>query len=187
LGAEKLLDFARSRFQLELKSVSSAADLEPNLPDNAYGQAMVTASPLRMAAVAATIANGGLAVEPWLVHEPGRPPAAGRRILKESTAEALREWMVAVVGRGTGRRAAVPGLVVGGKTGTAQNEIGDRKSHSWFIGFGYPAGRPPEQALAFAFLIENGGYGGRAAAQAAHDFLQHCLAAAPAPAARGIR
>jgi cell division protein FtsI/penicillin-binding protein 2 len=72
----------------------------------------------------------------------------------------------------------VPGLIVGGKTGTAQNEIGDKNSHSWFIGFAQPASGGDGSAISFAFLIENGGYGGRAAAQAAHDFLAECYPAA---------
>ena len=61
LGAARLFEFARNRFRLELKGVASAAGLEPNLPDNAYGQAKITVSPLKMAAVAAAVVNGGLA------------------------------------------------------------------------------------------------------------------------------
>ena len=61
--------------------------------------------------------------------------------------------------------------MVGGKTGTAQNDIGDKNPHSWFVGFAYPSQSGPEDVIAFAFLIENGGYGGHAASQAAHDFL----------------
>jgi peptidoglycan glycosyltransferase len=178
IGAGKLYEFARERFRLELKGVASAADLEANLPDNAYGQAKISASPLRMAAVAASVVNGGLLVNPYLI--PGQSSGRSQRIMQGPSAELLRTWMIDVVRRGTGRRAAVPGLVVGGKTGTAQNETGDRKSHSWFIGFAYPQSAGPERALAFAFLIENGGYGGRAAAQAAHDFLQARFAASPA-------
>jgi cell division protein FtsW (lipid II flippase) len=187
LGPQRLFEFAHDRFRLELKGVASAAGLEANLPDNAYGQAKITVSPLRMAAVAAAIVNGGRAVEPFLFLEPGPDNARSGRILEEANAALLRDWMVEVVKRGTGRRAAVPGLVVGGKTGTAQNEIGDRNSHSWFIGFAYPGNQGPERALAFAFLIENGGYGGRAAAQAAHDFFLARSAAKPKPAAQESR
>ena len=133
-------------------------------------------SPLKLASVAAAVANGGTAVEPFLFLDPRLDQKEKRRILKDSTAASLRAWMIDVVKKGTGSRAAVPGMIVGGKTGTAQNTIGDQKSHSWFIGFAYPAQIGPQDALAFAFLIENGGYGGRAAAQAAHDFILACSA-----------
>ena len=176
LGADTLFEFARNRFGLELKGVAASADLEANLPDNAYGQALVTVSPLKLAAVAAAVANGGTAIEPYLYLDPRRDQKPGRRIMSEASAATLRSWMIDVVKKGTGRRAAVPGMTVGGKTGTAQNETGDRKSHSWFIGFAYPDQAGPADALAFAFLIENGGYGGRAAAQAAHDFILACSA-----------
>jgi cell division protein FtsI/penicillin-binding protein 2 len=151
-----------------MTGVSNAADLEPNLPDNAYGQARVNVSPLRMAQLAAAVANGGFRVEPVLLAK----QYTRIRVLEESTAATLRRWMQEVVDRGTGRAAAIPGLVIGGKTGTAQTEAGDRMSHSWFIGFAYPIGSGPEDSIAFAFLIENGGYGGRAAATAAGAFLR---------------
>jgi cell division protein FtsI/penicillin-binding protein 2/cell division protein FtsW (lipid II flippase) len=171
LGPERLFEYARNRFQLELKGVNNAQDLAANLPDNAYGQAKITASPLHLAAMAAAVANGGYRVEPNLISTRGASQGSKTRVLGESTAAALKEWMQQVVQSGTGSKAAVQGWVVGGKTGTAQNDIGDKRPHSWFVGFAYPSHSGPEDAIAFAFLIENGGYGGRAASQAAHDFL----------------
>ena len=67
LGPEQLFEYARNRFQLELKGVNIAQDLAANLPGNAYGQAKITASPLRLAAMAAAIANGGYRIEPNLI------------------------------------------------------------------------------------------------------------------------
>jgi cell division protein FtsI/penicillin-binding protein 2 len=68
---------------------------------------------------------------------------------------------------GTGRRAAVPGLDVCGKTGTA--EVGPGKEpHSWFVG--YAPGDSPK--VAFAVLIEHGGRGGGAAAEVAGEMLK---------------
>jgi peptidoglycan glycosyltransferase len=136
---------------------------------------------MRMASVSAAVANGGLWIEPVLILEPKEEPPARSRVLTEQTAALLREWMLDVVRHGTGRRAAAPGLLVGGKTGTAQNESGDKLSHSWFIGFAYPEGSGPEQAVAFSFIVENGGYGGRAAAQAASDFLKTISGSREAP------
>jgi cell division protein FtsW (lipid II flippase)/cell division protein FtsI/penicillin-binding protein 2 len=187
LGPERLFEYARNRFLLELKGVGSAQDLAPNLPDNAYGQAKISVSPLRMAALAAVIANGGYRVEPTLFPVRGAQPGSGTRVVKKDTASTLQTWMQQVVKSGTGRRAAVQNWIVGGKTGTAQNDIGDRNSHSWFIGFAHPGASGPDNAIAFAFLIENGGYGGRAAAQAAHDFLAACDPTGNASNSGGIR
>ena len=88
----------------------------------------VAVTALQLARVAATIANGGMLVTPHLVtrriHPDGRvepvaPPPASR-ILSEGTAHALRDILVGVVERGTGTKAAIPGFLVAGKTGTAQ-------------------------------------------------------------------
>jgi cell division protein FtsW (lipid II flippase)/beta-lactamase class D len=173
IGAANLFEFAHNRLRFELKGVETPDDLQINLPDNSYGQAKITVSPLRMASLAAAVVNGGYWIEPNLVLGTQQALNPRVRVLKESTASTLRDWMMQVVQIGTGRKAAVTGVTVGGKTGTAQNEIGDKTSHSWFIGFAYP--EDPSKAVAFAFLIENGGYGGRAAAMAAHDFIRECF------------
>jgi cell division protein FtsW (lipid II flippase)/beta-lactamase class D len=169
IGAGALFDTAHGRLGLALRDVASAAELETNLPDNAYGQARVTVSPIEMATIAATIANGGLRVRPRLYADRDRPNAGHARALSETTAATLRAWMIDVVRMGTGTRAAVWGVEVGGKTGTAQT--GGDASHSWFVGFAQPEDRSA-RPIAFAFLVENGGYGGRAAALAAHDFIE---------------
>lgn len=171
LGPQRLFEYSRTRLQLELKGVNNAQDLAVNLPDNAYGQAKISASPLHLAAMAAAVANGGYRIEPSLIAAEGALQRSETRVLADSTAGVLRKWMQKVVRTGTGRRAGVPGWVVGGKTGTAENEIGDKRPHSWFVGFAYPSQSGSQDAIAFAFLIENGGRGGLAAAQAAHDFL----------------
>ncbi len=65
--------------------------------------------------------------------------------------------MVEVVARGTGRPAALKGVQVAGKTGTAEGGGGP---HAWFIGFA-PADDP---VIAIAVVVEGGGSGGRVAA-----------------------
>jgi cell division protein FtsI/penicillin-binding protein 2 len=71
-----------------------------------------------------------------------------------------------VVTQGTGRRAAAS-VPMAGKTGTA--ELADAPSHAWFIGFApYGAGA---KKISFSVLVENGVYGGTAAAPAAADIV----------------
>jgi len=88
----------------------------------------VSITALQLVRVAAAIANGGRLVTPRLVrritHPDGRTetlaPPAGERVLSEATARTIRGLLVGAVERGTGRKAAIPGFVVAGKTGTAQ-------------------------------------------------------------------
>jgi peptidoglycan glycosyltransferase len=77
--------------------------------------------------------------------------------------------MTAVVARGTGGAAAVSGVAVAGKTGTAENPHG--APHAWFVGYA-PAGKPK---VAVAILLENAGGGGAYAAPLASRLLQEAL------------
>lgn len=123
------------------------------------GQGEILATPLQIANLAATIANRGWFVTPHVVKAiqdtvmPGellkrRRPTVDARFYPE-VAEGMR---MAVTG-GTCRRAAIPGIDVAGKTGTAQNPHG--KDHSAFMGFA-PYDKP---RIAVAVYVENGGFG----------------------------
>lgn len=142
----------------------------PDIPDDdeplrayaAIGQGDTVATPLQMAQVAATIANDGEVLRPRLVSEVIDPSGEvvetydaeilGRAILPE-TAELMTNMMVAVVESGTGTAAAIPGIQVAGKTGTAQTGVEGANPHTWFICFA-PATRP---RLAVAVFVEHGG------------------------------
>jgi peptidoglycan glycosyltransferase len=80
-------------------------------------------------------------------------------LMKPETASTVKQMMISVVKNGTGRRAAVPGLVVGGKTGTAQLG-GTVQPHAWFIGFA----EGKERSVVIVVVVENGGEGSQAAA-----------------------
>ena len=126
------------------------------LPQAAYGQGQVVASPSQMARVAATVANGG-----------SMPGAEPKLLLSPREAATLGRYMREAVTSGTGRRAAGAILPIAGKTGTA--ELASAPSHAWFIGFA-PYGAASKR-IAFAILIENGQYGGTYPAAAAVEIV----------------
>jgi peptidoglycan glycosyltransferase len=139
---------------------------------------------MQMALVAAGIANGGDVMRPYVIDRITDPeqgsasplgitrPRRWVRATDPRTAAEVAEAMRAVVVRGSGRRAAIDGVAVAGKTGTA--EVGKSvPTHAWFIAFA-PAKSP---TVAMVVLIEHGGLGGRVAAPAAKKVLETALAA----------
>ncbi|TBR24236.1 penicillin-binding protein 2 [bacterium] len=142
----------------------------------AIGQGELLATPIQMAVVAAAVANKGTLWKPRFVKKVERPgaveepasEASGRIDLRPEVWDKMQEAMVGVVTRGTGQRVNIPGLVIGGKTGTAQNPLGD--DHAWFIAW---AGRPGEvPSLALAVLIQHGGHGSSAAGPVARKAIE---------------
>lgn len=127
----------------------------------AIGQAEVTASPLHMATVAASVLDGTWR-SPILV--PAGADEATTHPLDPAIREQLAGLMRLVVTEGSGTAADLPGRDVIGKTGTAEFGQGDPPpTHAWFIG---AAG-----GLGFAVVLEGGGVGGRNAAPIAARFL----------------
>jgi peptidoglycan glycosyltransferase len=158
---------------------------DAELASAAFGQARVTATPVQMALVAATIANGGVMVEPYVVREVRSPDPAGgpgtvtasfdspgrRTVVSPLSAEQTREVMVDAVhgplgapyaGAANVGRYGIGGVETAGKTGTAERGEG-LPPHSWFIGFvpAQPGGAP---AIAVAVIVEGAGPGSTAAA-----------------------
>lgn len=142
-----------------------------------FGQANLLVTPLRMALVAATIANDGATPRPLVVRAIRGPGGSVRRFphamltspISAATAASVRAMMIAVVNRGTGTAAALSGAQVAGKTGTATNSAG--RPHAWFVAFA-PAESP---RVAVAIVIENAGYGGAVAAPIARRVLSKAL------------
>jgi peptidoglycan glycosyltransferase len=136
-----------------------------------------------MALVAAGIANEGTVMRPYLVDRIQAPdgkssvlsrstPTQWLRACEPSVAAEVTRAMQQVVSGGSGGRAAISGVDVAGKTGTA--EVGDdRPTNAWFIGFA-PADDP---VVAVAVLVEGGGQGGRTAAPTAKPVLEAALKA----------
>jgi penicillin-binding protein 2 len=141
------------------------------------GQGELLVTPMQMAVVAATLANRGTIWRPHYIDRiefaDGRPEykqkseKVGSVAIQDSVWDLLDQAMVLVVTSGTAHQAAVPGISVRGKTGTAENPSGE--DHAWFIAY---AGRPGEApTIALAVLVENGGHGSSAAVPLAHDVI----------------
>jgi peptidoglycan glycosyltransferase len=145
------------------------------------GQGGLQATPLQMAQVAAAVANGGKLMKPHIatriVDPDGRTrdtiqPQLQSTVMKPSTAAAVTDMMVAVVQNGTGTNAAIPGIQVAGKTGTAETEFGKKINNVWFIGFA-PAENP---RIAVAVTVRAvTGFGGDFAAPIARDIMEELL------------
>jgi len=145
---------------------STASVYPENLDDSqtaltAFGQFDVRVSPLQMAMISAAIANAGVEMKPYMVDqiftsnltvlEQGTPSEL-RRSITTSTAERIKQMMISAVSSGVSSNAQIKGVEVAGKTGTAQNGVGDPYT-LWFTGFA-PANEP---RVAVAVVIEDGG------------------------------
>ena len=124
-----------------------------------FGQSSVTATPLQMAMVVAGVANGGTVMRPYSVDEVRSPeldildktePEELSQAVSAATAEDLKEMLVSTVANGTASPAAIPGVDVGGKTGTAESGQPGVAPYAWFVGFA-PADDPE---VAVAVMIE---------------------------------
>jgi peptidoglycan glycosyltransferase len=134
---------------------------DPLLAFSAIGLDNDLVNPLQMALMASTVANGGEMPQPRIVSEirdsQGRVVrefgvSTVRRAISASTAAALTQMMIAVVNNGSGYRAAIPGIQVAGKTGTATNGEG-RPPNAWFTAFA-PAQDP---RIAVSVIVLDGG------------------------------
>jgi penicillin-binding protein A len=147
----------------------------------AFGQERLLTSPLQMAMVASTIANGGVVPKPYLVQKivssdgstvrTEKPGTLGRAIKPETAAE-LNQMMQLVVQGGTGTAAAIPGVKVAGKTGTAETSTPNVYT-AWFIAFA-PADNP-QVAIAVVLEKQLNGFGGAVSAPIAKQVMQALL------------
>ena len=152
-------------------STGELPELRKALPFAAYGQGPVLISPFKMARVSAAIAAGGRMPEGRWIDDDSNPRADPPvDILPAAQATFLAGAMRRVVTEGTARHAlAGTELSFAGKTGTAQ--LDDGMPHSWFTGFA-PYDGDAAHRLAFAVLVEHGGYGARVAAPIAREVME---------------
>ena len=138
---------------------------------SAIGQDRDLATPLQMAVVGATIAEGGRRARPRIVRN---DKVLRRRVVSARVAGQVREMMLGVVRSGTGTAAAIPGVQVAGKTGTAElrpNSTNPKDADAWFVAFA-PAAKPQ---VAVAVMLVGAGFGGTSAAPIARRVLQAAL------------
>ena len=158
--------------------IPAPANITPGeLAQMGFGQGALLMTPMQMALIAATIANDGNEPRPYIVRQVVRGdavtsvnnPGVLSSPISADTAADVKKMMVAVVQRGTGTPARLPGVTVAGKTGTATNPLG--AAHSWFVCFA-PAQKP---RVVVAIVVENAGYGAAVAAPIARDVLRTAL------------
>jgi peptidoglycan glycosyltransferase len=152
------------------------------LADTGYGQGQLLVTPLQMALTAGAIANDGVMMRPYLVQRVYRPdgstvreyqPRPIRRTMAATTARRMRDYMSAVARYGFGSSVSdyVPGIAVGGKSGTAEHVPG-AVPHAWFIAIA-PLEEP---RYAVAVMVESGGEGSSVGAALAGQVLAAAFA-----------
>jgi peptidoglycan glycosyltransferase len=190
LGAPTLAQYAR-RFGFEQDipfdiPLATSHLLRPGgsfddvlLANTGFGQGQLAVSPMEMALVVATIANNGVLMQPYLVDRVQTPdgivltrhePQAIGTVIRPETAAALRGFMVTSVTDGFGGTAAIPGVQVGAKTGTAEVANG-KTAHAWFTSIA-PVDAP---RVAVAVIVENAGAGSTAAGPIAQAVMRAAL------------
>ncbi len=173
-GSQHLSDLngVASRFPDKLDDAQTAM--------SSIGQFDVAASPLQMAMVGAGIANDGVVMDPYIVSQVRNQdlsvisthrPEVMSVAMTSANAAALKEMMVSVVTSGTGSRAQIPGVLVGGKTGTAHTDK-KRAPYAWFVAWA------DDPKVAVAVFVQDAGVdgsevsGGRFAAPIAKSVIE---------------
>jgi len=172
IGMQNLINVAESLYFNELipfrlaNSISRIDDQNDDISElmqASIGQGRVLATPMHMAMLAGAIANDGVMMRPHvvgyavtaqgMVRNLNSPRALSRVFTSEENSK-LYSMMLQAVSTGTGVAAAVPGVRIGGKTGTAENNQGE--AHGWFVAFATD-GLDEESQIALVVMLENAG------------------------------
>ena len=158
-------------------ATSASPLLGADLAWTGAGQHQLALTPLHMCMIAAAVANDGVMMEPRLLLEATSAtgirrasfePLVYRTALSPALAQTVKSYMREVVTAGTGTRAAIRGLSICGKTGTAEIDTQD-KDNAWFVGFIDSDDLP----IALCVVVQNAGTGGSVAAPIARDIFQY--------------
>lgn len=150
------------------------------LMDSSYGQGEVQVTPLHMAMITASVANGGRMMRPGLVERVLNPkqetiyqfkPEVWQTPMSPAEAQLIQQGMVAAVEYGTARSLYINGVTMAAKTGTA--ELGDpgKPAHGWFVAYA-PAEDP---IIAVAVIVEHGKSGASSAGPIAREIIQAAI------------
>ncbi|PZT69064.1 penicillin-binding protein 2 [Streptomyces sp. SW4] len=171
LGNDKMLEtaekfgFNEEQFTPVRTSASVFSDdmNESQVALSSIGQFNTAATPLQMAMVPAAVANNGTLMKPYMVDELQAPnvdtiektdPEELSKPLSPENAQKLQSMMETVVEDGTGANAKIPGVTVGGKTGTAQHGVENSENpYAWFIS--YAKAEDGSSPVAVAVVIED--------------------------------
>lgn len=199
LGAEKIAKYARLLGLGDVTGIDIPGEVRGLIPEPSWkkepwyigdtanmsiGQGYVQVTPIQMALLVSTIANGGKVYKPRIVSkiisqdgtETSLPVVQVRDLSKfKKEIDIIKRGMEMVVDVGTGILARVEGISVAGKTGTAENfptkynPLG--KDHAWFISYA-PKDNPQ---IALSVVVEQGGHGGSTAAPIAAEIISYYL------------
>ncbi|SEK72975.1 peptidoglycan D,D-transpeptidase FtsI family protein [Streptacidiphilus jiangxiensis] len=171
IGGARMLDEAQ-KFGFNNSSLTVPVGVTGSNFDKGMGQAQTAqssigqydtrATPLQMAMVAAAIANNGSLMQPYLVSQERSannsvisqwsPKQLSQATTPEVAAQ-IQTMMINVVQNGTGITAKIPGVTVGGKTGTAQNGVNNSNNpYAWFVSW---AKAPNGKQIAVAVVVED--------------------------------
>jgi penicillin-binding protein A len=171
LGKDKMLAQAKKfgfdqTIDTPVRAVASNFPTSMDKPQTALssiGQFDTAATPLQMAMVAASVANDGKLMQPYMVDQLRAPnlnvieqtqPKEFSQAMSPATAQKLQQMMETVVQDGTGTMAKIDGVTVGGKTGTAQHGLNNSAlPYAWFISYAKTAQGSP---VAVAVVVEDG-------------------------------
>ncbi len=175
-GEKTAFDFPYNKSKFE----TGAGELDRAI--SSIGQGRTLTTPLHLALVASAIANDGYMPKPYVVSKVSddhktvskTTPSAISQPISPSVAQSIKDLMYETVRSGTGTAAAIGGIKVCGKTGTAENEKTNEdksKTHATFIGFA-PYEDPQ---IAVSVVLEYAGYGGSVAAPIAREVIREYL------------
>lgn len=167
------LELPYSKSSFSLKEGSTPAERMMT----SIGQGETLVSPMHMAMLASSIANGGVLMEPHLLERVETyngevvktvHPSTYGSLMTQEEAGKLTEYMKAVITEGTGSKLDNMGFPIAGKTGTAEYSSNKNKSHAWFVGFSLTG----QSDIVVCVLVEEAGSGSEYAVPIAKEIFQ---------------